>query len=268
MSRLDAVFLDAGGVLVFPNWFRISDALAKHGVSVDPLALAAAEPHAKRSIDTPATIQLTHDASRGWMYFNLILQHAGVDVSEPARAAIEELHEYHKHANLWDLVPDEVVPALTGMRSRALRLVVVSNSNGTLRRLLERLELANLFDCIIDSHEVGVEKPDARLFDTARTERCQRESRSTSAICMRSMSSALALRIRGVATGPGGLYANVDCPRVRSLEDLLQRIDAGISTDRQAARPEWTVRVATLADASNRRRSSRSRTGSKTFVDE
>jgi HAD superfamily hydrolase (TIGR01549 family) len=152
-----------------------------------------------------------------------------VDVSEAARAAIEELHEYHKHANLWDLVPNEVVPALTWMRSRALRLVVVSNSNGTLRRLLERLELANHFDSIIDSHEVGVEKPDARLFDTA-LERSGAQPESTihvGDLYEVDVVGARAAGIRGVLLDHAGLYASADCPRVRSLEDLIQRIDAG-----------------------------------------
>ena len=39
---LDTVFLDAGGVLVFPNWTRISEALARHDVNVSPRALADA----------------------------------------------------------------------------------------------------------------------------------------------------------------------------------------------------------------------------------
>ncbi len=46
--RLETVFLDAGGVLMFPNWTRISRTLGAHGVAVDPEAFAAAEPHAKR----------------------------------------------------------------------------------------------------------------------------------------------------------------------------------------------------------------------------
>jgi hypothetical protein len=43
---LETVFLDAGGVLVFPNWVRIADALRQRSVSVTPEALAAAEPYA------------------------------------------------------------------------------------------------------------------------------------------------------------------------------------------------------------------------------
>jgi HAD superfamily hydrolase (TIGR01509 family) len=229
MSRLETVFLDAGGVLLFPNWLRISEALARHGVRVDPRALAAADPHAKRSIDRTSTIQVTHDASRGWMYFNLILKEAGIEVSEPARAAIEELHEYHKRANLWDLVPDDVVPALEELRSRGLRLVVVSNSNGTLRRSFERLGMASHFACIIDSHDVGVEKPDARLFDAAVAQSgATRESTiHVGDLFEVDVVGARAAGIRGVLLDQAGLYDGVDCPRVRSLTDLLHRIDGG-----------------------------------------
>ena len=56
---LEAIFLDAGGVLVNPNWARVSEALARRGVVVPPAALAAAEPHAKRDLDTAERIRAT-----------------------------------------------------------------------------------------------------------------------------------------------------------------------------------------------------------------
>src|SRR5688500_9102424 len=58
------VFLDAGGVLVCPNWTRVSDALARHGVQVSAEALAAADPHARRTLDQSGTITATNDAGR------------------------------------------------------------------------------------------------------------------------------------------------------------------------------------------------------------
>ena len=87
LTVLETVFLDAGGVLVYPNWTRISQALAARGVVVDPAALARAEPHAKKRIDVPQTIKATNDAGRGWMYYNLIFEYAGV----PPAPEIDEL---------------------------------------------------------------------------------------------------------------------------------------------------------------------------------
>src|SRR5207237_1339658 len=114
--RVDTLFLDAGGVLVFPNWLRISETLARHGVQVDASRLAAAEPHAKRRMDVGATIQATDDEQRGWVYFNLILTDAGVALTRATDAALAELRSYHTKTNLWDLVPEDVPAVLDRLR--------------------------------------------------------------------------------------------------------------------------------------------------------
>ena len=79
---LETVFLDAGGVLVFPNWTRISRALDSRGVQVAPESLARAEHFAKKKLDVGTTIRATNDAGRGWLYFNLIFEETGVPVTD------------------------------------------------------------------------------------------------------------------------------------------------------------------------------------------
>ena len=64
-SRYRTVFLDAGGVLITPNWQRASGALARRGVTVSPDALAAAEPFVKQELDVAPTVQSTNDRQRG-----------------------------------------------------------------------------------------------------------------------------------------------------------------------------------------------------------
>ena len=140
-AALETVFLDAGGVLLFPNWHRISDALARQGVVVSPAALSAAEPHARRVLDDQQVVGATTDASRGWLFFDLILDKAGVTASAATKAALAELHAYHVANNLWEFVPDDVRPALTALRDLGLKLTIVSNANGTLCAHLERLGL-------------------------------------------------------------------------------------------------------------------------------
>ena len=90
---LRTVFLDAGGVLVHPNWTRVSAALDKHGVRVDASTLRAAEPQAKRQLDAARVVGGTTDAGRGWLYFDLILQGAGIEASSATAAALTELHD-------------------------------------------------------------------------------------------------------------------------------------------------------------------------------
>jgi HAD superfamily hydrolase (TIGR01549 family) len=220
------VFLDAGGVLVYPNWTRISAALAGHGVIVQPDVLAAAEIPAKHRLDLSGTVRVTNDTSRGWLYFNLILEEAGVRTSDATDAALAELHAFHMTSNLWELVPAHVPRALAALRQDGLRLVVVSNANGTLRDHFRRLQLDGYFDCILDSCEEGVEKPDPRLFEIA-----LRKTGAEPATTIHvgdlyevDVVGARAAGLRGVLLDQGWLYEQADCPRVQSLDHLVEEI--------------------------------------------
>jgi HAD superfamily hydrolase (TIGR01549 family) len=226
---LETVFLDAGGVLVYPNWTRISQALAARGVIVDPAALARAEPYAKKRIDVPQTIKATNDAGRGWMYFNLIFEYAGVPPAPAIDEALQELHAYHQTSNLWELVPAAVVPALAALRDRGLKLTIVSNANGKLRVLFERLALSGCVDCLRDSHDEGVEKPDPRFFEIA-LERSGARRETTihvGDLYQVDVIGAQAAGLRGVLLDEAGLYPDVTCPRVRSLPELVTLISSG-----------------------------------------
>lgn len=227
---LETVFLDAGGVLLFPNWARISETLAAHGVVVTAAALAAAEPRAKRTLDDNHTIAVSNDASRGWLFFNLILGEAGVPITAATDTALAELHAYHQESNLWELVPDDVVPALAALRAQGLKLTVVSNANGRLRLLFDRLELTPHVDCLLDSCEEGVEKPDPRLFEIA-LERSGARAETTvhvGDIYEVDVVGARAAGIRAVLLDAAGLYSDADCPRVRSLPDLVEQVSRGV----------------------------------------
>jgi HAD superfamily hydrolase (TIGR01549 family) len=226
---LETVFLDAGGVFLYPNWWRVSEALAKHGVQVSPEALKAADPKARRELDDLRVIGGTTDVSRGWLMFDLILSHARVARSEGTSAALANLHAYHTASNLWEYVPDEVLPPLEALRRRGLRIVVVSNANGTLRAHLDRLGMTSRFDVVLDSADEGVEKPDPRFFEIA-LERSG-ASRDTTIhvgdLYYVDVMGARAAGLRGILLDEANLRPDADCPRVRSLDDLVKRIEAG-----------------------------------------
>jgi HAD superfamily hydrolase (TIGR01549 family) len=223
---IQTVFLDAGGVLVNPNWDRVADAMARHGVAVSAEALAAAEPHAKRQLDTGEAIQATSDQARGWLYFNLVLGKAGVPLSEGTDAALRELAEYHSQFNLWESVPAEVPDALDRLRASGRRLVVVSNANGTLRAHFGRLGLADRFDVLIDSCDEGVEKPDPRIFQLALERSGARAETTLHAgdFYHVDVMGARAAGLEAWLVDAAGLYADHDVPRVPSLAALVDRL--------------------------------------------
>jgi HAD superfamily hydrolase (TIGR01549 family) len=223
---IETVFLDAGGVLVNPNWDRVAAALGRHGVAISASALEAAEPHAKKQLDTGQAIQATNDSTRGWLYFNLVLQHAGIALSAATEAALRELAEYHTQFNLWESVPPEVPDALDRLRAAGHRLVVVSNSNGTLRKIFARLDLARHFDVLIDSSDVGVEKPDPRIFQLALERAGARPETTLHAgdFYHVDVVGARAAGLQAWLIDAAGLYADHDVTRVPSLAALANRL--------------------------------------------
>ncbi len=226
---IDTVFLDAGGVLVHPSFGRISAALARQGVGIDVAALARAEPHAKRELDVARRIQATSDSSRASLYFELMLERAGVATSAATAAAIAEVEAYHARENLWEDVPAEVVPALARLRAQGLRLVVVSNANGRLRAALSRIGLAAHVDDIIDSFEVGCEKPDPAIFRVALARAATPPERALHVGDLYHVDVVGARRagVRAVLLDAADLYGDHDCPRVPTLVALVDLIEAG-----------------------------------------
>jgi putative hydrolase of the HAD superfamily len=226
---LETVFLDAGGVFIYPNWWRVSNALAKYDVHVSPEALKAADPKARRQLDDQKVIGGTTDASRGWLFFDLILSHAGVPRSEGTAAALSVLHAYHTASNLWEYVPDEAPPALAALRELGLRIVVVSNANGTLRAHLDRIGMTSRFDVVLDSADEGVEKPDPRFFEIALEKSGARRDTTIHVgdLYYVDVMGARAAGLRGVLLDEANLRPDADCPRVRSLDELVERIEAG-----------------------------------------
>jgi HAD superfamily hydrolase (TIGR01509 family) len=225
---IQTVFLDAGGVLVNPNWSRVSDALARHDTVVDAARLAEAEPRAKRRLDNGDTIRATNDQQRGWTYFDLVLTEAGVPLSRATADALAELHAYHQTHYLWESVPDEVKPSLAALRGAGFRLVVLSNANGTLHRAFERLGLTSAFDLIFDSHNEGVEKPDPRFFHLA-LERAGADAATTMHVgdlYHVDVAGARAAGLTPALLDVGGLYPDCDCLRVRSLTELVNALTA------------------------------------------
>jgi HAD superfamily hydrolase (TIGR01509 family) len=223
---LKTLFLDAGGVLVHPNWRRVSDTLARHGVSLAADALARADLEAKRAVDTPDPPKVANDAERGWLYFNLLLEKSGVARSEATDRAVAELGAYHREHNLWEHVPAEVVPALARIRETGLTMVVVSNANGTVARMFDRLGLLRFFDHVYDSQVEGVEKPDPRFFRLALEGSGAQPETTLHVGDLYHVDVAGARRagIRAALLDPAGLYEGVDCPRYASLTELAEDV--------------------------------------------
>jgi len=227
---LRTLSLDAGGVLVRPNWRTAAAVLADHGVSVTAAALAAEELAVMRELDTAESIRRTSDEDRTAVFLARVLARTGVAAPPAAaRAGIAELCRIHAAENLWDDLPGDVVPALARFRALDLTLVVLSNANGTVRSKLDRLGLTRWFAAVVDSGEEGGEKPDPRFFARAlaRVGADPATTLHVGDLFHVDVVGARAAGLRAVLVDRGGLQADRDCPRFRHLGELADALEQG-----------------------------------------
>lgn len=168
-----AVTLDATGTLLTcpdlgGEYARV---LARHGFDLDAETLGALIPTVWRELACSAhpgrdRFRTHPGGARGfWRAFvERVTSLAGAPA--PSRFAVAELYERFATAAPWR-VYDDVRPALEALAAAGLRLAVISNWDDRLPRVLRALDLASAFDAIVVSHEVGVEKPHAAIFEAA-----------------------------------------------------------------------------------------------------
>lgn len=120
-------------------------------------------------------------------------------------------------------MPDGVEASLRELRGLGLRMAVVSNANGQLSTLFDRLGIARYFDCLVDSFVEGVEKPDPRLFQIALARAGARPDNTLHVgdLYHVDVLGARAAGLSAVLLDAADLYADCDCERVRSLPDLV-----------------------------------------------
>ncbi|XGW16668.1 hypothetical protein V3C99_001817 [Haemonchus contortus] len=75
------------------------------------------------------------------------------------------LFNFYSSADAWRIVDPEMKAVIGDFRHRRLGVAVVSNFDGRLKKILRELELLPLFDIVVASGEVGVEKPNPSIFE-------------------------------------------------------------------------------------------------------
>lgn len=167
-----AVLLDAGGVFVLPDPDRVVGAFTRAECDVDPSLLTDAHYRAAARFTTDIDVETAwNDAWRG--YLESYVQACGV--------AEDRLDEAHLHldsefadAALW---VEPIAGAKAGLQELAdagVRLGIVSNADGLMAQRLAAFEICQVgpgmgvpIELVVDSGEVGVMKPDPRIFHAA-----------------------------------------------------------------------------------------------------
>jgi putative hydrolase of the HAD superfamily len=156
------ILFDAGGTLIYLDGARVCRAA---GVEVEEGTFERAEAESTAAMrvwmrENPRST----DAERVPMFLDGILRRLGLEEESARREAAHAVGKEHLRANLWSRGGSGARETLATLRERGYRVGVVSNADGRVRRLLDEAGLAPFLEIIIDSAEIGIEKPDPRIF--------------------------------------------------------------------------------------------------------
>lgn len=222
--RVRTVLLDAGGVLLDLDYRYLRRLLSARRVEQGEDALARFEAEARTEIHR--RVSEGGRVSDAWRdYFHVILAKAGLPEDEHG-ALIDTLWEAHQRFGLWTVPIDGGPETVAELRRRGFGVGVVSNAEGRVARDLDNAGYDGLFDTVVDSHLVGVEKPDPRIFEIA-LERMDGKAEST--IYLGDLPSvdvegARAAGIAPVLLDRHDLYPDVDAVRIGRIDELPDRL--------------------------------------------
>ncbi len=230
-DALEALFLDAGNTLVSIDFDWIAAELGERGAACSAPSLRRAEARARpwisSQVATPgAETRLDFSFEH---YLDAVLrgvEEQGVRLGRQRAALVAELAPVlkpeGKSARLWSWVLPGVEAALASFRDRGLKLVVVSNSDGTVEDSMVACGLRDYFDGVIDSHLVGSDKPDPGIFEAALACVGARPERTLHVGDLYSADIVGARRagLHGLLLDPFDDWGDVDCHRLPDLPAL------------------------------------------------
>jgi putative hydrolase of the HAD superfamily len=223
---LRAIFFDAGNTLLRMNYADIAAALTQHGVPATAADVQRAEWTARVRLDTDVLVNARSTESRDThlRYLRYILEGLGVTDERIIEAIDGWRRAYNLPVGLWNTADAAAAPALEAVRAAGIRSAVISNSNGTIRSLMERLGLIDKLDFVIDSGEEGVEKPHPRIFEIAlaRAGTKPEETAYIGDLYSIDVRGARGAGIRPVLLDPGRCWGARDCDTAASVLDAVR----------------------------------------------
>jgi putative hydrolase of the HAD superfamily len=166
-ARFKAILFDAGGVLVLPDPTVLGPLLEYYGG--DP----SIDAHRRAHYAGMAAKSAAGSGESFWDEYNHSYVRS-IGVADPDVEAAVITLQTTRHAFLWRWPIPESRSALAVLAAAGVPLGVVSNASGQIADVLARSGVCQVgpgphvsVRVIVDSHVVGVAKPDPRIFDYA-----------------------------------------------------------------------------------------------------
>ena len=221
-----AILFDAGNTLLRMNYGIIADQLRTRGRATSPEQVEEAELRARVRLDPHLApgASSTESAVTHGRYLRYLLEHLAITDEAEIDAIARWRRGYNLPVGLWNRADPEALGAIRRVREAGLVAGVISNSNGSVRSILEETGLAAHLHFIIDSSVVGVEKPDPRIFYLGLREAgvAPAEAVYVGDLYSVDVLGARAAGLDGILLDPRGFWAPRDCRLARGLEEAVR----------------------------------------------
>lgn len=233
-AEIDTVFFDVGNTLLSIDFDWVSEELSARGLRTTSGAIRRAEAAARPQVSAGIAERKDKESQETFsFYFGLVLQQLDVareigeaGVSDLALELTPILRGPGQTQRLWSWLIPGVPDALRAMEQAGLQLAVVSNSDGSVESALVGSGLRGHFQVVMDSHLVGHEKPDPRIFEHA-LELCGADPRRTlhvGDLYAADVVGARAAGVHAVLLDPFDDWGEVDCLRLPDIATLGERL--------------------------------------------
>ncbi len=226
MKQIEAVLLDAGGVLLDLDYGYLRRLVNARKHDIPEQDLSQAEALARREVNRD--VREGGNVSSLWReYFHTILGTVGVPATEH-EAIIDSLWDAHQRVGLWTKAIDGARETVVELKQRGFRLGVVSNAEGRVARDLDNAGFDGMFETVVDSHLVGIQKPDPEIFRIALDRMGKLVPESVvfiGDVPAVDVVGATAAGIAPVLVDRHDLYADIQAPRLRSVSELIGFLD-------------------------------------------
>ena len=228
---LKAVLFDAGNTVMLINYAVVAEAFTEEGFDVEEAGVREAEYRARVRLDPILAQRHSTEAPKIFQtYIRFVCEGLGMEWGAATERAFQQIAEYNRAHNLWNQPNPQAPAVLERLQRRDLAVGMISNSDGTVERMLTKEGLAPYFRFILDSHVVGVEKPDPRIFQRALELAGVEPAEAVYVGDLYSIDvvGSRAAGLDAILLDPAGLWGHVDCPKARDLSEaatiILQRL--------------------------------------------
>ena len=218
-GSITTVLFDVGNTLTYVDLEAVLRPLTKRGVKASEAQYRTASIQARRAMDRLCASgqQANPDAQYWKLFLGGFLDSLGIQDPE---IAAEMAFEWRSARN-WTRIAEGTTDVLDRLAKR-YELGVISNSDGTMARLLKAVGLSRYFRTIVDSGTVGHQKPSPEIFHAALKAMGAEPEESVYVGDIYSVDyvGATGAGMNAVLIDELGTYDGLDFPRIGKLGEL------------------------------------------------